>query len=105
MIRVRFDREQGALAGVSVTGHAGYADRGEDIVCAAVTSAVQLTANGITEILGIPMPVTVRENLVEYHLPKPGDQQAIAFLEALKLHLEIISRDYEKTIQITVTEV
>ena len=44
MTRVTFslshDRK---ITSVDLLGHAGYADEGEDIVCAAITSAVQLT--------------------------------------------------------------
>ena len=41
------------VVGFRVTGHAGYAESGSDIVCAGVTTAVQLVANGITECAGI----------------------------------------------------
>ena len=51
MIRVEFTKSGELLTSFSVSGHAGYDDYGHDIVCASVTSAVQLTANGITEVL------------------------------------------------------
>jgi uncharacterized protein YsxB (DUF464 family) len=101
MIKVEFTGAGDTLSGVKLTGHAGYADAGEDIVCAAVTSAVQMAANGITEILKIPMPITVEENLLKFTLPKEADATARAFLLALRLHLEILSQQYENTIAIT----
>jgi uncharacterized protein YsxB (DUF464 family) len=101
MIRAAFCGAGDALSGVRLTGHADYADAGEDIVCAAVTSAVQMTANGITEILKIPLPITVEENLISFTLPKEADAAARAFLLALRLHLEILSQRYENTITIT----
>jgi uncharacterized protein YsxB (DUF464 family) len=101
MIRAVFTGAGNALSGVRLTGHADYADAGEDIVCAAVTSAVELTANGITEILGISMPITLEENLLAFTLPKEADATARAFLLALRLHLEILSQQYENTIAIT----
>ena len=58
----------GELVGFSVSGHAGYADAGEDIVCAAVSSAVQLTANGITEILGLSASVEAEGDTVSLRL-------------------------------------
>ena len=54
MIQAKILRRNGRTAGFSVSGHAGYADSGKDIVCAAVSSAVQLTANGITVVLHCP---------------------------------------------------
>jgi uncharacterized protein YsxB (DUF464 family) len=101
MIRVEFTGTGSAVTGVSLTGHADYADAGEDIVCAAVTSAVQMAANGITEILKIPMPITLEENLLAFTLPQNADTTARAFLLALRLHLKILSRQYENTIAIT----
>jgi uncharacterized protein YsxB (DUF464 family) len=101
MILVEFTGAGDALSGVNLTGHADYADAGEDIVCAAVTSAVQMTANGITEILKIPLPLTVEENLISFTLPQEVDTTARAFLLALRLHLEILSQQYENTIAIT----
>ena len=64
MIRAEFFSKAGRLTGFSVSGHAGYADAGEDIVCAAVSSAVQLTANGITEVLGVKARVTAENDTV-----------------------------------------
>lgn len=106
MIEARFSRRNGKLCGFSVSGHAGYAAHGEDIVCASVTSAVQLTANGITETAGVPATVTAEENRISLILPEPCDHpSAYVLLEALKLHLELLSQDYPNTIVIADTEV
>ena len=44
MIRAEFFADaQGTLLGFSVTGHAGLAESGEDILCAAVSSAAYMT--------------------------------------------------------------
>lgn len=44
-----FRNEHDRLVGFRITGHAGYADYGEDVCCASVSSAVMLTANTVTE--------------------------------------------------------
>ncbi len=41
----------GHIEGVGVTGHSSYAEAGSDIVCAAVSSAVFMAANTITDVL------------------------------------------------------
>ena len=51
--------------GFAVSGHAGYDDYGHDIVCASVTSAVQMTANGLTEVLELQGDVTVDGDFFE----------------------------------------
>ena len=104
MISVRFFQRQGKLSGVTVSGHAGYGEYGRDIVCASVTSAVQLTANGITEILKIPCDVRMEANRISLTLDRQ-DGEAVHFLQALQLHLTVLSEDYPNTITILVSEV
>ncbi|MGI6404210.1 MAG: ribosomal-processing cysteine protease Prp [Oscillospiraceae bacterium] len=103
MIQAIFTRTAQGLGAFEVTGHAGFAPAGEDIVCASVTSAVQLTANGITEILGVPATVTVEENRICLALPAFPQEGAREFLQALYLHLTLLEQEYPQ--HITVSEV
>ena len=107
MISVRFFQRQGKLSGVTVSGHAGYGEYGRDIVCASVTSALQLTANGITEILKAPCDVRMETNRISLTLDRPGELEgeAVHFLQALQLHLTVLAEDYPNTITILVSEV
>jgi len=113
VIKAVFKRGCGSgkkILGFEISGHSGYADSGSDIVCAAVTSAVQLAANAATETVGINAEVEVGENIVSLRLPEEiGDSQkeyaAEAIFEALLLHLETLSEQYRGTIQIKVMEV
>jgi len=98
-----------ALVGFEVSGHAGYADSGEDIVCAAVSSAVQLSANALTDIIPAKADVRVKENLVALTITESiADERvnyaAQAILEALWLNLKEISKQYRGTIRLTVME-
>ena len=103
MIKAEFFGKDGALSGFRVSGHADYDDEGLDIVCAAVTSAVELTANAITEIIGAKADVKVKENEVTLKL-KAVDQQSQSFLEALKLHLQNLAESYPENIMLKFTE-
>ena len=103
MISVHFFETQGKLSGFSVSGHAGYAAYGQDIVCASVTSAVQLTANGISEIVKVPCDVTAEENCVALSLQEENEE-AVHFLQALYLQLSILAEDYPKSVRVTVSQ-
>lgn len=103
MIKARFTGKP--IASATISGHAGFAQYGQDVVCAAVTSAVQLTANGITEVLKAPCQVSVLQDKIVLTLPGGSSQGAQAFLEALRLHLTILSEDYPGTIEVFVSEV
>lgn len=89
---------------MTVSGHAGYGEYGRDIVCASVTSAVQLTANGITEILKTPCDIRMEANRISLTLDRQ-EGEAVFFLQALQLHLTVLSEDYPNTITILVSEV
>ena len=98
MIRVRFFDSGEDMIGFSVCGHAGYAPYGEDIVCASVSSAVQLTMNAVTEVLKLPAEVFAEGETVRLMLSPADAEAAQPFFKALRLHLELLSQDFEKTI-------
>lgn len=104
MISACFDRGAEGLLACRVSGHAGYGRYGEDIVCASVTSAVQYTANALTEVFGVPAEVRAEENRVSISVPV-GDENGSRLLEALYLHLTLLSEDYPETISIHISEV
>ena len=53
MTTVTFYSEGSRLTGLEMKGHSGYAPQGEDIVCAALTSAVRLTECAVNDVLGL----------------------------------------------------
>ena len=103
MIKAEFRRGEEGFASAAVSGHANFAPEGQDIVCAAVTSAVMLTANGITEILKEGAQVKLLENEISIALPGNPTGAATALLQALHLHLTLLQQQYPR--HITVTEV
>jgi len=93
---------------LSITGHAGYAHSGQDIVCAAVSSAVQLTANLLTENFGLPAEIAAEDNLIFIGRGRTGEKDLDTFyrvMEGLRTHLQLIAENYPGTIKITYTEV
>ncbi len=52
MTKVEIFNRNGRISGFSVSGHSGYAEAGGDIVCAAVTTAVQMAECIINDVLG-----------------------------------------------------
>lgn len=105
MIKALFTKDANGYNGFSIKGHAMYDDFGKDIVCASVTSAVQLTANAITEVIGIKAVISVLENEIKLELPQDSPKQAYDFIKALFIHIGILSEDYEGTIELKVLEV
>ena len=102
MIRAEFFESKGLLVGFSFSGHSGYAEAGQDVACAAVSSAVQLTANMLEE-FGFSPDIRVGDNLIECNVAP--DKVASRMLTQLRLHFESISEEFPNTINITISEV
>ena len=103
MIRAELYESNGLLNGFRISGHAGYAEKGNDVVCAAVSSAVQLIVNLLNEFDCEPK-VNVGDNIIECRTTASMNT-ASAMLEQLKLHFEAILEEFPKTINITISEV
>ncbi len=103
MIKADFKKHRGYLVGFSIKGHAGYAESGHDVVCAAVSSAIQLIVN-IMDKFGCGPRVSVEENLIDCSV---GDESETVndLLEQLRLHIEAILEEFPNTIKITISEV
>jgi len=104
MIYAVFKSENGRLCFCSVKGHAGFADAGQDIVCAAVSSAVQLTANLITESFQEQADISADDNMIVMSLKHPESGSASLLLEGLFTHLQYISEDYPNTITLKISK-
>ena len=51
MTTVSFLMEQARIVGFDVQGHSGWGQEGEDIVCAAVTSAIRLVECTVNDVM------------------------------------------------------
>ena len=51
MIEVEFEKRQGIITGFEAKGHSMTAPKGEDILCAFVSSACFMAANTVTEVV------------------------------------------------------
>ena len=106
MICVKLFRSEQGARGFAVSGHAGYADAGQDIVCAAVTSAVQLTANAITEVLSVDAEVGQSEATITLSLSESQrNEKTDAFLQAFALHISLLAESYPQAISYSYLEV
>jgi len=105
MVRATFRRAAGQLRSVEVSGHAGCGEAGEDIVCASVTSALQLVCNAVTEVQKLPAQVLVEENRIRLTLPEEASGEAERSVQALLLQLRLLEQEYPQNIKTTVLEV
>jgi len=79
-------------------GHAGYAEAGADIVCAAATTAAMTAVNGLTDVAHIPMNPKVSAGHLDCTLPAKLSSQerhaADVILESLLLTFINLAEQY-----------
>ena len=63
MINVIVIKEKQTVKTIEATGHSGYAEEGQDIVCSAVSVLMETLANGLTEVVKADVKVVVDENI------------------------------------------
>ena len=105
MIKVSFALKNGVINGFTLMGHSGLGAEGEDILCAAVSSAAYMTVNTITEVLGLEPQIQVDDGFMAIKLSSAEITKAQDILCGFKLHLTELSKDYKENITVKISEV
>ena len=91
MITVRmFVDPDGKYRGFRADGHAGYAEAGEDIVCAAVSALTQNTVNAIETFTDDPVSYSVDEGFLEFSFLGEAGPDSQLLMNALALGLKSV---------------
>ena len=99
MINVKFDNKDN-IARFLVTGHAGYAKYGKDIVCAAVSTALIMTANLYEQINNGYNIIALEAKEGYFCLEvKTDNEVSLAISKNLADTLETLAKDYPKYIK------
>ena len=104
MTRAEFFDQDGRISGFTVSGHSGYAEAGADIVCAAVSTAVQFATCVIEDVLGNRCKTKVNEEEARITLTLPAvceDEDAVqAVLTGMMLTLCELRDQYPEYIEV-----
>ena len=109
MTRASFAMDGSRIVSFTVEGHTGLAEAGEDILCAAVTSAVRLVECAVNDVLGLEASVKVRQKDASITLKLPAnlgqthESTCQTLLAALMVHFVQLAEEYPD--HITVLEV
>ncbi len=101
MTKITFYRTTaGDYQGFVCDGHAGYADYGEDIVCASISVLVINTINSLEQITGEQMDVEADEKSGSIRCQlrnQPLKETSKALMDSLVLGLTRIEKQYGKS--------
>ncbi|MCI8821599.1 MAG: ribosomal-processing cysteine protease Prp [Lachnospiraceae bacterium] len=97
MIRVRTVKEQGIYKSFSIDGHAGYAQTGEDIICAAVSVLVINTINSIEQFTDDAFTCDCRDGMIKgWEFTSDVSKETALLMDALMLGLSGVRQSYGK---------
>ena len=101
MTKIKFLIDGDSILGFSVSGHSSQncTDTEGKIVCSAVSSAVYMAANTLTEIIGQNCEIHLDDALFTLKT-SVSSESAQAVLKGLKLHLTELSKEYPQRIKI-----
>ena len=99
MVHVEMLYRGSDLCGFRMEGHAG-GKAGSDIVCAAISSAVYMAANTVTDVCGVNAKTQVEDGYFFLITPPDGTARAADVLEGLRLHLLALQQQYPKRLNV-----
>ncbi len=107
MIRVGFlTLNDGHLLGFTVQGHSERGEPGTDVLCAAVSSAVYLTINTVTDVLHItPLALRAAEGDVLFRVEERDVEDCQPLFQGLKLHLSDLEEQYPENMRVGYVDV
>jgi hypothetical protein len=97
MITVTIFQDRQHYTGIECDGHAGFADAGKDIVCAAVSVLVINTINGIEQFTEDAFTLDAPgdgSNRICFHFTEDASSEANTLMNTLVLGLTEIQKNY-----------
>lgn len=88
----------GKITGLVIKGHAGYAEPGFDIVCAAVSTALWMAVKGIEAQKLAGVSYEQSDGYVSCHISDDRKPACDALLDSLTLTVTELAKQYRKNI-------
>ncbi len=109
MTKIIIEKSNNQITSVECSGHTGYAEMGQDILCASISSMVQGCALGllkVAEIKNLQIKKNDSDGYYKISIPskisKTQKEKANVLLNTLQLCLEDFARGYPKYINMEV---
>ena len=106
MTHVKMIYDNNIIIGFRMKGHAGYNMKGPDILCASLSTASQMTINGILDWTGLSLEDVLKEENSTYailHIEVPSKLHVSTTVQQLfrsfEMYVEQLSEMYEANIK------
>lgn len=102
MVKVIIERDvNNNIVSYNAKGHSDYAERGQDIVCAAVSTLLQTTLLGLTKLANTKLTFKIADGNMKVQLTQNPNHDSNLILECMQLGLIEIENAYRDCVQIT----
>lgn len=99
MIRVRLWRDaEGQPERLTISGHAGQGDYGQDIVCAAASALIETLMLGLKDVAGEPPAGAVDPGDADLRFVHPMSREARAIIETMVRGLQDLAGSEPKAV-------
>lgn len=111
MIKIEIQKKCERITYFKISGHANFKEYGEDIICSAVSSVVQMTLNGLLEVLKLKkLKYVEKEGYVVCDLEKSGlndedYKKADILTQSMFSYLKEVEKTYGKYVNLEIMEV
>jgi uncharacterized protein len=106
MINITINRtESGSIHSFTMSGHAKFAEHGEDIVCAGASAVSVGAINAVYELTGVTPEFENKSGflccIIPENLPEDTHEKVQLLLEGMAVSLRAIEEEYGEHIKIT----
>jgi len=103
LVEIRIIRDsRDRLSSFYASGHAGWAEHGQDVVCAAISTALQSAWLGLAEVADVPVEADRGDGTLRLSWPEEArDDVAVrAIVTTAARTVETIARQYPETARV-----
>ncbi len=106
MTSITFHTENGRIIGFEARGHSGYADAGQDILCASIGAAITLVEATVNDVLGLTAAVRTNEKKALISMRLPGglgptaESTCQSLLTGMMLYFTMLHDEYPDNIEV-----
>ena len=94
MITIKVRKKKGSYEEFISKGHAGYAEAGQDIVCAAVSALIITTVNSLEKFTDDKFDVQEKDGFVSINFRNDLSERGMLLMDSLLLGLTEIAGSY-----------
>jgi hypothetical protein len=105
VVQVTISRDsRSRLSSFFATGHAGWADAGQDVVCAAISTLLQAAWLGLDQVAGVEVEGVREAGRLELDWPEPArdDPGVRAIVETVARSIETLAAQFPAHVKVVV---